>query len=376
MQRGGSSQTLEVDTVSDRMKLVMTLRARDEADVVDAQVAFHLNAGVDFIVAVDHRSEDGTTDILECYAREGYLHLIRKQSDEMQEGEWATEMARLAAAEFAADWVISSDADEFWWPRGRSLKDVLASVPERYGLVRALLRQFVPRSDDGAFFAERMTVRLSGSAPINDPTSLFRPNVKTIHRGDPNVILSAGAHEVLQPRMLPLRGWYPIEFLHFPIRSFEQCQRKYEHLDASLGAVRNAYYDEVQRARCEGRLAEFYKSLIVDDSALERGRHDGTLVVDTRLRDALQALRREGDRKFAPPKSEADLISFPLPSVVDEAAYAVDVAAVGEADVIRLQRRLDTLEPRLLALERRPVARVYRKLRRVAGTLLGRKGNG
>ena len=34
-------------------------------------------------------------------------------------------MGRLAATELGADWVIHSDADEFWWPRGESLKDVL-----------------------------------------------------------------------------------------------------------------------------------------------------------------------------------------------------------------------------------------------------------
>ena len=53
------------------MKLVMTLLVRDEADIVDAQIAFHLDAGVDFVVATDNRSEDGTTEILERYAREG-----------------------------------------------------------------------------------------------------------------------------------------------------------------------------------------------------------------------------------------------------------------------------------------------------------------
>ena len=38
-------------------------------------------------------------------------------------------MGRLAATEFGADWVIHSDADEFWWPRGESLKDVLDVDP-------------------------------------------------------------------------------------------------------------------------------------------------------------------------------------------------------------------------------------------------------
>ena len=356
------------------MKLVMTLRARDEADIVDAQIAFHLNAGVDFVVATDHRSEDGTTEILEAYAREGYLHLIRKSGDEMHEGEWATHMARVAAREFEADWVIPSDADEFYWPRGGSLKEVLASVPERYGVVRALLRQFVPRPDDEGFFAERMQARVSGSAPINAPTSLFRPNLKSVHRGDPDVTVSAGGHSVLGSRFVPLRGWYPIELLHFPIRSFEQCERKYAHLRDALGESRNAYYEEVYRARQDGRLREFYDSLTIDDEALAHGVHDGSLVVDTRLRDALRALRVSksdvGEGEFAFRRDGA--LSFPRPTVVDEAAYAIDVAALGEADVVRLQRRLDTLESRLLALEGRPSSGLVDQLNGAARRLLRR----
>jgi hypothetical protein len=346
------------------MKIVMTLRTRDEADIVDAQIGFHLNAGVDFVIAADHGSQDGTTEILEAHAGKGHLHLIRKEGDEMREGEWATEMSRLAATQFGADWVIPSDADEFWWPRGGSLKEVLASVPERYGIVRALLRQFVPRPDDQSFFADRMVARVSGSAPINDPNSLFRPNLKAIHRGNPDVTLSAGAHTLLDSRLVPLRGWYPIEFLHFPIRSFEQCDRKYGNLRSALGESRNSYYEEVHRARQEGRFDEFYRSLTVSDEALERGVREGSLVIDTRLRDALRTLRN-GDR-----------LTFARPSVVDEAAYAVDVAALGEADVVRMQRRLDTIEPRVLALERRTTVRLSRNLRGAAKRLLRRRPTG
>jgi hypothetical protein len=68
-------------------------------------------------------------------------------------------------------------------------------------------------------------------------------------------------------------------------------------------------------------------------------------------------------------------LAFPRPTVVDEAAYAVDVAALGEADVVRLQRRLDTLEQRLVTLERRPLVRIDRRLRRVAKTLLRRNSS-
>src|ERR1041385_6210772 len=196
------------------MKLVMTLLARDEADILDDQIKFHLNAGVDFVVAMDNLSQDGTTEILESYAKEGHLQLIRQDSEYLRQAEWITEMGRLAATEFGADWVIHSDADEFWWPRGESLKDVLASIPARYGVVRALLRHFVPRPEDGSSFAERMTVRISTSSPINRPGSLFRQNLKVIHRADPNVNVSLGGQRLLDSPLVPLRGWYPVEFFH------------------------------------------------------------------------------------------------------------------------------------------------------------------
>ncbi len=342
------------------MKLVMTLLARDEADVIDAHLKFHLNAGVDFVIATDNLSQDGTTEILESYARDGQLHMIREDSEYLQQAEWTTRMGRLAATEFGADWVLHSDADEFWWPRGESLKDVLASIPARYGIVRALLRHFVPRPDGESSFADRMTVRMSAQAPINDPRSLFRPNLKVVHRADSNVTVSIGTQRLIDSPLVPLRGWYPIEFFHFPVRSLEHCKRKYEHQLVAPGQTPSPYYDRVRTFLEQGRIAEFYESLMVDDDALERGLQDGSLMIDTRLRDALRTL------------SDGKPLTFPRPTVVEEAAYAVDVASLGEADVVRLQRRLDTLEQRLVKLERRPLVRVDRKLRQAARKVLRR----
>jgi Glycosyl transferase family 2 len=342
------------------MKLVMTLLVRDEADILDAQLRYHLNAGVDFVIATDNRSQDGSTEILESYARGGQLHLIREDGEFLRQADWITRMGRLAATEFGADWVIHSDADEFWWPRGSSLKDVLSSIPERYGIVRALLRHFVPRPGDESSFAERMTVRVSATAPINDPRSLFRPNLKIIHRADPNVNVSIGAQRLIESSLVPLRGWYPVEFFHFPVRSLEQCERKYSYQQVAPGKTPSPYYDRVRELLDAGRVQEVYDSLVVDDAALERGLENGTLLVDTRLRDALRTIEA------------GEPLSFPKPTVVDEAAYAVDVAALGEADLVRLQRRLDTLEQRLVTIERRPSVRIERKLRGAAKKLLRR----
>ena len=113
------------------MKLVMTLLVRDEADIVDAQIAYHLDAGVDLVVATDNRSEDATTEILRRYAREGVLHLIREPGDDLRQSEWVTRMARLAATDHGADWILNADADEFWLARRASLKELLAVVPAR-----------------------------------------------------------------------------------------------------------------------------------------------------------------------------------------------------------------------------------------------------
>jgi Glycosyl transferase family 2 len=340
------------------MKLVVTVLARDEADVIDAQVGFHLNAGADLVIATDNNSQDGTTEILRAYEREGHLHLIQEPAEGLRQSEWVTRMARLAATDFGADWVINTDADEFWWPRGASLKDVLAAIPQRYGVVEAFWRSFVPRPDDGEFFADRMTVRLTQQAPINDPSSFYRPVTKVAHRGDPRVVVGRGNHGLVDSNLLPLRTWHPLEVLHFPLRSGAQWRRKVElqgvafteHIERAGTGYHLRGYDALQ----SGRIEEQHAALVVGDEALRRGLDEGTLVVDTRLRDALRTLRRQSD---GPPGfAVGEALAFTPSTLADDATYAVEAAVLGEADVIRVERRIDALEQRLRALER-PFAR-------------------
>jgi hypothetical protein len=320
------------------MKLVQTLVVRDEVDIVDAQIAYHLNAGVDFVLASDHESLDGTTEILESYERTGQLLRI-PVAGPVREGDWRTHMARLAATEHGADWVINTDADEFWVSRSGTLKDTLAAIPKKVGIVWALSRHFVPRPGE-EFFADRMTARVSASAPMNDPTSPYRPHAKAAHRADPRIRIGFGSHTVFTDRLAPVTGWYPAEVFHFPFRTLEQYERKSVrrvHGDKPLGQ-----YVRANEARAAGRIGERFNSLVVDDATLARGEAAGSLVVDTRLRDALRELRNDQlDRRRV-------TRSYDL-----EVAVAVEGATLQDADLVRVLRAVDGLRARVDAVEQR-----------------------
>jgi hypothetical protein len=315
------------------MKLVQTLVVRDEADIVGHQIAYHLNAGVNFVIASDHDSLDGTTDILESFARDGHLLRIPVEGP-MHDGPWRTRMARLAATEHGADWIINTDADEFWMPRLGSLKEIFAAVPERHGVVFALSRHFAPRPDDGAFFAERMTVRVSAPVAVNDPTSPYRPHLKAAHRADPGITIRHGSHGASSDLWQAIHHWHPADVLHFPFRSLAQWENK--GVRRARGDSRLGQYVVALHASEQGRAAARYRSLIVDDAAVERGLLEGSLAIDTRLRDALRRLRGEPVASERAPRD---------PGVVSEAV------AVRDADLVRLARHRDLLAARVSALE-------------------------
>ena len=341
------------------MKLVMTLLARNEADVIDAQIAFHMSAGVDLIVATDNRSEDGTLEIFERWERTGRLHLIREPSESVRQAEWVTSMARFASTELDATWVINSDADEFWWPRGGTLKEVFETVPARFGVVRGCWRHFLPRPEGAADFAERMIVRLCEPAFPGDKETIFHAHQKVAHRAAPDVEIERGNHNAAGTGLEPFRAWHPIEVLHFSLRSGAQLKSKsrggwsnHPNDDPPLHRVR------MNAARAAGELDAFYASHVVDDEGLARGLADGSLAIDTRLRDALRVLRSPSGNFDVPEVNAPSRLVFPAPDVHDAGAFAAEASSLVEIDgIVRAEARVDAFERRLDSLETTGVRR-------------------
>lgn len=334
----------------------MTLRTRDCRDVVAANLAYHLSAGVDFVIVNDHRSVDGTREVLEEYEDRGLVHLIRRDTVGFVPGEWVDEMARLAVTRFDADWVLHADADEFWWPRGGDLKDVLRVVPERFGVVRGLWRHFAPRPEDRCCFAERMIVRVAPHGAWRGVEHTFHPNVKVAHRADSAIQLRPGNHDATTFWPL-LRSWYPVEVLHFPLRTASQARARYAAwkpvLDAGFDIA--THVDAAVAALDDDRFGDFYDRYVIGDEELAEGVLSGRIVVDTRLRDALRALAGNPGR----PVDAGTLLDprpgrlvFPAFDVAANASLADDASALNDS-VDRAHDRADALEARLAACERR-----------------------
>jgi hypothetical protein len=287
-------------------RIVMTLVVRDEEDILETNLRYHLNQGVDFVIAVDNGSRDGTLDILRRYEDSGLLYLIQDDSDEVKrmQGRWLTRAARLAATEFGADWVIHDDADEFWWPLQGTLKDVLGGIPSEYDAVISPRFNFVLQPGKGGSFVERIIVR--------ETRSRFTP--KLAHRAFADVVVNAGSHRVTREQRSPDPPVYallpsdvlrdrltrtqrsrpalvcaprwPIRILHFPVRSREQLERK-----VALDVRPGGFMEDVAAVRTkEGTtltVDELYSRLVADEE-LECGLREGSLVVDTGLRDFLR----------------------------------------------------------------------------------------
>jgi len=273
----------------------MTLLVRDEADIVASNIDFHLDQGVDFIIATDNLSVDRTTEILRAYERRGVLHYIHQPADDYAQDRWVTAMARLACTEFEANWVINNDADEFWYPEHGNLKSVLAAVSSSCDALSIQRVNFLPRTaTDEAFFADTMIVRQLRSL------NLFGEALpgKVCHRAFADIEVNRGNHGVRRDGRALVTSPAAVTILHFPMRSYLQFANKiskggaaYERsTDAS--ATSGSAWRKLYELYRSGELEGWWLKQVFDDSMINEGLRTGSLVRDDRLHRFFRQLRQ------------------------------------------------------------------------------------
>ncbi|SFS14128.1 Glycosyl transferase family 2 [Agrococcus baldri] len=277
------------------MTAVLTLMVRDEADIIAAMLEHHLAHGIDRILVTDNGSVDGTREILDAYARVAPVTVFDDLEHRKQQSEVVTRMARLAAAEHGADWVINADADEFLRPVDPELTlgQVFAALPRAVGSFRVPVTNLVgPLARHGSGIRRLVHRDVRSDEQLRAAGLIAHPTRNAIHVGDPDVEVSQGNHAVSIPAGAEPDDALALEVLHLPWRSMEQIERKtrnmgegYDASPALRPSPRHHGMRDWRRMRA-GLLTSFIAARMplpgeLDGPGFER---------DTSLRDALDAL--------------------------------------------------------------------------------------
>lgn len=305
------------------MKLLMTLLVRDEQDILAANIEFHLSQGVDFFLITDNLSVDGTRDIAESYVRRGVAQYFFEPGDDYVQHRWVTRMARMAASIYAADWVINSDADEFWMSLAQpsnikeQLQHIAAGV-EAFDVARSNCAPV--ESGETGSFSSRMVLRERESC--NTDGQPLSP--KVCHRGFSDIEVEQGNHRVRRGGKTLSTQPGPLRILHYPVRSYAQFENKIKKGGAAyarnrdfppdVGSTwRNLY--EVWRA---GGLPACYQKMVITESEARRRIVSGDLLFDDTVSCVLRA--RESSRGTScarPGRSPSDWCSASRPPQCD-----------------------------------------------------------
>lgn len=211
-----------------KIKLVMTLLVRDEGDIIEQNICFHLNHGVDHIIAMDNNSVDSTTSILKKYESSGRLTYFKQTDNTYEQSKWVSQMAKYAVKELGATHLIHGDADEFWLPQSGNLKDNLPIGNEVY-YVDSL--SYLPPTLIERVLSLRCVV--TNPIPYHAQVDRELSYRYLLYKYQPKIIttshftdIAQGNHDVLTGDKIKKINLNSVKIHHFPIRSYRQFRNK------------------------------------------------------------------------------------------------------------------------------------------------------
>ncbi len=215
-----------------KTKLIMVLLCKDEADILDDWFLFHKAMGVDAFIVTDNGSVDGSREIVQKYKDKGWvLDIIDEPSTTIHQADWCNRMILLAKNKYGADWIISSDADEFWYSNSLNLKHDIMENSD-CNLLSVYLKNFIPylNSDkfinDPYFIARRLH-------PFEEEKYNLKSKMYSYEDLTPKVIMKAANYKMIGEGNHKARMYYKrkshisdIVVYHYYIRNFKHFNDK------------------------------------------------------------------------------------------------------------------------------------------------------
>lgn len=208
---------------------------RNEANIIETNVLYHLAMGFDRILVVDNDSDDGTDRVLKRLGRDPRVRWTRDTGG-FQQGRVFTQLAREAFLE-GADWVAPVDADDFWYAPKGNFRQVLEETPA--AALRVWMIDFIQRREQWAADKDElryMTWRNPEPVPRDGRHEELLEErrisyielarvPKILNRASGDASLVKGAHRI-GGISGPTMDTDEIVILHAPLRSFEGLKAK------------------------------------------------------------------------------------------------------------------------------------------------------
>lgn len=229
--------------------LFMTILAKNESDIIEHQILYHKSMGVDGFIVTENNSSDNTREIFERYRDKGWIkEIIYETSDNHDQKKWVDRMIKIASEKYQADWIINSDADEFWSCSSCSLKNEL--IKSTANVLYVDIYNIYPENSE-KFYENDKLIFDCKKVPSNikdklSPYSIYNEQIhKVIHRSKGYLSIENGNHNVAMKRKSSKKS-NDIIICHYSLRGLAHFKRKMIDGGASIKNNKSISADTAQ----------------------------------------------------------------------------------------------------------------------------------
>ena len=278
-------------------KIVLLVLPSNQGDILKDYIEWHLELGVDLILAEEVGSSDNTHGILESFSKSGHLHWARAPDRNRLKYRGEETLAKMAIDQHGADWIIMNDVDEFLCPQGQELRALLqrAAAENVTAISVPCFNVTGPVVQSGRRATETLTLRIDRptdppleqmiSGDISVPYIFVRHPPKTIARASAFAGYGPGMHSVTTA-WGDTREYPDLRFLHYPIRGYDTLEAKivagiaFFEINTHLEPWWSWHWRRWIRLHQEGRLREDYESQFLSPARAQELIRDGVCTVD------------------------------------------------------------------------------------------------